>query len=115
LAATRSSAAGSPGACRLQAAFQSYTPVSYVLNVLGEIGAADLIFAPRARYAGRSAIAWVVEHMSEGAKEEGTRLYMINHALVSYALRLRGAKARETETFRNFQFRLASIQRQTTV
>lgn len=41
-------------------------------------------------------------------KEEGTRLYMINHALVSYALRLRGAGAKETELFRNFQFRLAS-------
>jgi hypothetical protein len=83
-------------------------PVSYVLNVLGEIGAADLIFTPRARYAGSSAMAWVVDHMSEGAKDEGTRLYMINHALVSYALRLRGADARETELFKNFQFRLAA-------
>jgi len=80
-------------------------PVSYVLNVLGEIGAADLIFTPRARYDGGSAMTWVVEHVSEGAAEEGTRLYMINHALVSYALRLRGASARETELFRNFQFR----------
>jgi hypothetical protein len=83
-------------------------PVSYVLNVLGEIGAADLIFTPRDRYAGSSAMAWVVDHMSEGAEKEGTRLYMINHALVSYALRLRGAHAQETELFKNFRFRLAS-------
>jgi hypothetical protein len=83
-------------------------PVSYVLNILGEIGAADLIFTPRARYAGRSPMAWVVDRMSEGAKEEGIRLYMIHHALVSYALRLRGADAPETELFGNFQFRLAA-------
>jgi hypothetical protein len=83
-------------------------PVSYALNVLGEIGAADLIFTPRARYDGSSAMAWVVDHMSDGAKEEGLRLYMIPHALLSYALRLRGAKTPETELFKNFQFRLAA-------
>jgi len=83
-------------------------PVSYVLNVLGEIGAADMIFTPRPHYAGRAAMEWVVDQMSEGAKEEGTRLYMINHALISYALRLRGSNAQETELFRSFQFRLAS-------
>jgi hypothetical protein len=33
---------------------------------------------------------------------------MINHALVSYALRLRGADAPETELFRDFDFRLAA-------
>jgi hypothetical protein len=82
-------------------------PVSYVLNVLGEIGAPDLIFGPRARFDGSSAMAWVVDHVSDGAMAEGTRLYMINHALVSYALRLRGADAPETELFRNFRFRLA--------
>jgi hypothetical protein len=85
-------------------------PVSYVLNVLGEIGAADLIFTPRARYAGSSAMAWVVDHMSDGAKEEGIRLYMLPHALVSYALRLRGANTPETGLFKNFQFRLAAAE-----
>lgn len=83
-------------------------PVSYVLNVLGEIDAADLIFSPRDRYAGSSAMTWVIDHMSEGAEQEGTRLYMINHALVSYALRLRGADAQETELFKGFRFPLAS-------
>jgi hypothetical protein len=83
-------------------------PVSYALNVLGEIDAADLIFTPRDRYAGSSAMAWVVNNMSEGAQKEGIRLYMIHHALVSYALRLRGANARETELFKNFRFRLAA-------
>jgi hypothetical protein len=83
-------------------------PVSYALNVLGEIGAADRIFTPRARYGGTSAMSWVVDHLSAGAVEEGKQLYMIDHALVSFALRMRGANAQETELFANFQFRLAA-------
>jgi hypothetical protein len=79
-------------------------PVSYVLNILGEIGASELIFAPRDRYEGSSAIAWVIDHLSEGAKEEGDRISMIDHSLISYALRMRGAYARETELFRTFSF-----------
>ncbi|HEX6355712.1 hypothetical protein [Actinophytocola sp.] len=85
-------------------------PVSYALNVLGEIGAAELIFTPRARYGDRSPMAWVVKRMSDGGEKEGLRLYMIHHALVSYALRLRGADTPETELFRNFQFHLATEQ-----
>jgi hypothetical protein len=83
-------------------------PVSYALNVLGEIGAADLIFSPRDRYAGSSPMAWVVDRMSDGATKEGIRLYMIHHALLSYALRLRGADAPETELFGNFRFPLTA-------
>lgn len=79
-------------------------PVSYVLNTLGEIGAAELVFAPRERYRGRSAIAWVVENLSEGAKEEGDRISMIDHSLVGYALRMRGADAGETALFESFEF-----------
>jgi hypothetical protein len=79
-------------------------PVSYVLNILGEIGASELIFAPRDRYEGSSAIAWVIDHLSEGAKEEGDRISMIDHSLISYALRMRGAYAGETELFRTFSF-----------
>ncbi|NUT92460.1 MAG: hypothetical protein HOY78_10555 [Saccharothrix sp.] len=83
-------------------------PVSYVLNVLGEIDAPELIFEPREHYRGSSAIDWVIDNMSEGATEEGLRLYMIPHALISYALRLRGAGAPETDLFRDFRFRLAA-------
>ncbi|WP_309115263.1 hypothetical protein [Saccharothrix sp.] len=83
-------------------------PVSYALNVLGEIGAPELVFEPRERYRGSSAIDWVIDNMSEGATEEGLRLYMIPHALISYALRLRGANAPETDLFRDFRFRLAA-------
>lgn len=79
-------------------------PVSYVLNILGEIGAEELIFTPRDRYEGRSAIAWVVDDLSEGALEEGDRISMIDHSLVSYALRLRGSAADETELFKKFVF-----------
>lgn len=83
-------------------------PVSYALNVLGEIGAADLIFTPRDGFGGRSPMAWVIDRMSEGAEQEGLRLYMIHHALFSYALRMRGEGAPETELFRNFRFLLAA-------
>jgi hypothetical protein len=83
-------------------------PVSYVLNVLGEVGAADRLFEPRARYGGSSAIAWVVDRLSEGGRAEGTRLTMLNHALIGYALRQRGARRPETELFRTFRFRLTA-------
>ncbi|MEV4559832.1 hypothetical protein AB0K51_22935 [Kitasatospora sp. NPDC049285] len=82
-------------------------PVSYVLNILGEIGAWELMFAPRARYGGESAISWVIDNLSEGAKEEGDRISMLDHALVSCALRLRGADAPETELFGSFTFPFA--------
>jgi hypothetical protein len=82
-------------------------PLSYSLNSLGEVGASDRLFEPRARYDGVSPIAWVIDNFSENASEEGNGLYMVNHALVSYALRLRGAHRQETELFRNFSFRLA--------
>lgn len=83
-------------------------PVSYVLNVLGEIDEAELLFTPRDRYDGRSALEWVVDNISEGGKEEQLRLYMIPHALVSYALRMRGAQAPETKLFGGFRYRLAA-------
>ena len=41
-------------------------------------------------YGGRSAAEWVVGRLSPGGREE-TRLYMLDHALISYALRMRGA------------------------
>lgn len=85
-------------------------PVSYVVNVLGEIGRPDLVFQPRERYDGRSAISWVVDNVSERGEEEQLRLYMIPHALFSYALRMRGAEARETELFESFRFRLSTTE-----
>ncbi|MEU5259619.1 hypothetical protein [Amycolatopsis sp. NPDC021455] len=83
-------------------------PFSYTLNMLGEIGEADRLYTPSPRYGGRSAVAWVVGHLSEGGREEGTRLYMLDHALISYALRLRGRDRGETELFKKFRFPLAS-------
>jgi hypothetical protein len=53
-------------------------------------------------------MAWVIDRMSDGAEKEGLRLYMIHHALVSYALRMRGADTKETQLFGNFRFRLAA-------
>jgi hypothetical protein len=82
-------------------------PASYVLNVLGEIGRAELMFTPRERYEGRSAMAHIIDRVSDGGVQEGNRLFMIPHALLSYALRMRGADAPQTELFRTFSFRLA--------
>ncbi|WP_105970903.1 hypothetical protein [Streptomyces geranii] len=73
-------------------------PFAYTLNVLGEIGAARLLFEPREAYGGAAPLAWVVERLSEGGQEEH-RLYMLNHALVSYALRMRGTARGETPLF----------------
>jgi hypothetical protein len=81
-------------------------PLSYALNAFGEIGVVDRLFAPRARYGGSSAVAWVIDHFSENGREEGIRLTMVDHALVSYALRLRGPHRRDTDLFKNFRFRL---------
>lgn len=82
-------------------------PFSYALNMLGEIGAADLLFSPRKKYGGCSAMAWVIEKMTPAGREEGSRLYMLDHALISYALRQRGARRGESRLFENFRFALA--------
>ncbi|MFF5805065.1 hypothetical protein [Streptomyces sp. NPDC012746] len=83
-------------------------PLSYLLNMLGEIGEAERLYTPGDRYAGSSPMAWVIDHLSEDGRDEGNRLYMLDHALISYALRLRGAGRGETELFKKFRFRLTA-------
>ncbi|WP_018546899.1 hypothetical protein [Streptomyces sp. LaPpAH-108] len=78
-------------------------PFAYTLNVLGEVGAAHLLFEPRDAYAGATPIAWVIDQLSPGGREEH-RLYMLHHALVSYALRQRGAGQGESPLFKGFTF-----------
>lgn len=73
-------------------------PFAYTLNVLGEIGAAHLLFEPRRAYGGQAPIAWVIGRLSEGGREE-PRLYMLHHALLSYALRMRDPRLRDTALF----------------
>ncbi|MFF1823211.1 hypothetical protein ACFVWG_38275 [Kribbella sp. NPDC058245] len=82
-------------------------PVSYALNMLGEIGEAGRLFRPRLRYDGRAPLQWVIERVSEDGVREGNRLYMLDHSLISYALRLRGANAPESELFRDWKWQLA--------
>ncbi|MGH4033408.1 hypothetical protein ACQB60_31235 [Actinomycetota bacterium Odt1-20B] len=77
-------------------------PFAYALNVLGEIGEAGRLFTPHPAYGDRTPTEWVIDSLSEGGKEEG-RLYMLNHALVSYALRLRGSEGGETPLFADFR------------
>lgn len=78
-------------------------PFAYALNVLAETGASHLLFEPRPTYGGATPIAWIIDRLSEGAHEE-PRLYMLNHALLSYALRLRDPGRGETALFRDFRF-----------
>lgn len=74
-------------------------PFSYVLNVLTELDLADLLYEPHSAYDGRSPFAWFVEHLSPGARAESARLYMVDHALVSWALRLRPRDSAEPGMF----------------
>ncbi len=84
-------------------------PFSYALNMMAEIGVADLLFKPRARYQGMAPIAWVIDKLSDGGAREGNRLYMLDHTLISIALRLSGEVRCESALFRRFCFRLSPI------
>ena len=64
-----------------------------MLNVLGEVGLADLLYTPHAAYGGRSPFDWVVDHLSPGGGAESARLYMLDHALIGWSLRLRSPRA----------------------
>lgn len=64
-------------------------PFSYALNVLTELGLGALLHSPHPDYDGRSPYSWVIDHLSDGGREERGRLYMLDHALISWALRLR--------------------------
>ena len=79
-------------------------PLSYGLNALGGIGVADRLFEPYEHYQGASPLGWVIDQFSEGARDEGIRLSLLNHALVNHALRQRGADRSETPLFQSFQF-----------
>ena len=65
-------------------------PFSYALNVLAEIGEVHRMFEPDAHYDGSSPVEWVVGRISEGGVDEGNRLFMLDHALINWALRQRG-------------------------
>lgn len=65
-------------------------PFSYALTVMAEIGQAHRLFEPDERYGGRSAVEWVVGRISADGADEGNRLFMLDHALVNWALRQRG-------------------------
>ncbi|MCC3767040.1 hypothetical protein K6I34_003629 [Streptomyces sp. UNOC14_S4] len=78
-------------------------PFAYTLNVLGEIGSAHLLYEPRDAYRGATPVGWVIDQLSEGGREEH-RLYMLNHALVGSALRMRGPAYGDTPLYRDFRF-----------
>lgn len=74
-------------------------PFSYVHNVLGELGLGGLLHVPHAAYGGRSPFDWVVDHLSPGGTAEAARLYMLDHALIGAALRLRPRSSAVTGPF----------------
>ncbi|MBL0887397.1 hypothetical protein [Myceligenerans indicum] len=85
-------------------------PFGYLVNVLGELDALDRLFEPRDRYAGRSAFEWVATQLSPDATAEGSRLHILDHALIGYALRQRGADSTDPGMFRDFTFTLGEPQ-----
>lgn len=64
-------------------------PFSYALNVLTELGLGELLHSPHPEYGGQSPYRWVISHLSDGGNREVRRLYMIDRALINWALRLR--------------------------
>jgi hypothetical protein len=79
-------------------------PFSYAITSLGELGASDALFTPLARYDGQTAMEWVISRVPTDAAEERNRLAMLNHALINWALRLRGTELREPPLTRGFRF-----------
>jgi hypothetical protein len=72
-------------------------PFSYALNVLTELGLGDLLYAAHPDYDNRSPYGWLIDHLSDGGREEAGRLYMLDHALISWALRLRSPEPQPEE------------------
>jgi hypothetical protein len=83
-------------------------PFSYVLNVLTELGLGELLYLPHDAYGGLSPFAWITEHLSPGAHAESARLYMIDHALISWALRQRAPGLNEPGALGRFTFTRAA-------
>ena len=79
-------------------------PFSYVLNVLTELGLGELLYLPHDAYDGLSPFAWITEHLSSDAHAESARLYMIDHALISWALRQRALSLNEPGALGRFTF-----------
>lgn len=77
---------------------------AYVLSALGEAGRADQFFDPRLSYNGESPLFWTIRNFSDGAKDETITLPYLNHALISYALRMRGTNHKDEGLFKGASF-----------
>ncbi len=82
-------------------------PFSYVVNILAELGVSQILFQPNPDFDEMSPFEWVVKHVSEDGANEGTRLFMLDHALISWALRLRGAGKEESSVLAKIRFPIA--------
>ena len=78
-------------------------PFSYAVNILAEFGQEHRLFESRDRYGGTSAMAWVLNHLTPKSVAENNRLTMLDHAIINWALRLRGPRP-EPALFRDFRF-----------
>ncbi|HTL70162.1 MAG TPA: cysteine dioxygenase family protein, partial [Candidatus Eisenbacteria bacterium] len=84
---------------------------SYALTLMGEIGKADLLFKPSPDYDGEAPFLWSIRHYT-GEIGSISMPYM-HHAIIGYALRMRGAGKPDTDFTKGFRFlgaRLAADQ-----
>lgn len=70
-------------------------PFAYAMTALAEIGQVERCFTASEHYGGISAVEWVVSRISPDGRDEGNRLFMLDHALINWALRQRGLGAPE--------------------
>jgi hypothetical protein len=82
-------------------------PLSYSLTMLGEMGCADKLLCPTALYEGKSALQWVIDNCAPVKDENDGRLYMLNNALVNYALRMRGSSFEAPAIYRHARFAMS--------
>lgn len=79
-------------------------PFAYALNIAAELGVGELFSSAHPAYGGRAPYDWVVDHLSPGGRVESARLYMLDHALVGWALRMRAPGSVEPGVLGRFSF-----------
>jgi hypothetical protein len=64
-------------------------PFAYTVNIMQDLGISNLLFTQRDAYGQQRPFEWTVTQMSPNAELENQRLYMLDHALINWILRLR--------------------------
>ncbi|PIW59881.1 MAG: hypothetical protein COW13_04200, partial [Candidatus Omnitrophica bacterium CG12_big_fil_rev_8_21_14_0_65_50_5] len=77
---------------------------AYVFTAMDQLDVADILFMPNSAYDGKTPLGWTIENFSENAENEASSLPLLNHALLSSALRMRGDDKSVTDIFSDFKF-----------